>query len=237
MNVKHLSKIMLLALGFGLFAVVLSYLPSRRVVAAPPTPSLPVDVTNTPLPVQGTVSANQSGAWTVGVNNLPSTQAVSGTVNIGNFPASTPISFSNTSTTPLFVDTDLPARENVSYECTAAIPSGGAGNAVCAPAYTVPSGQILVVDSISFFVYLDTGSQISSAALLIKPSSGATQFFFPLIKMSTNVGSPALDGYAWSGQYTLYFPQNENINFAVITNDTGGEGSINGSFYGHLVTP
>jgi hypothetical protein len=235
--VKHLSKIVLLALGFGLFGIVLSNLPSRHVVAAPPTPSVPVDVTNTPLPVQGTVSATESGAWTVGVNNLPSTQAVSGTVAVSNFPTTTPISFSNTSTTPLFVDTDRAARENVSFECSTSILSGSGGDVVCAPAYTVPAGQILVIDSVSLSVYLDTGSQISSAALLIKPSSGATQFFFPLTKMSTNVGSPALDGYAWSGQYTLYFPQNENINFAAITNDTGGNGSINGSFYGHLVTP
>ena len=183
------------------------------------------------------MSATQSGAWTVGVNNLPSTQTVTGTVNVGNFPTTTPISFSNTSTTPLFVDTDRAARENISFECTQGIPSSGGGDVVCAPSYTVPAGQILVIDSVSLFVYLDTGSQIASAAFLVKPSSGATQFFFPLIKMSTDVGSPALDGYAWSGQYALYFTQNQNIAFSAITNDTGGNGSINGSFYGHLVTP
>jgi hypothetical protein len=209
----HFIKITLAALGLGLFAVVLLSIPRHSVKAATAaaTPSLPVTVVNTPLPVSGTVSANQSGAWTVGVNN---------------FPASTPISFSNTSTTPLFVDTERAARENVSYECTTSIPASGGGDVVCLPGYTVPAGQILVIDSVSLFVYLDTGTQISSAALLIKPSSGATQFFFPLTKMSTGVGAPALDGYAWSGQYSLYFNQNQVIDFAAITNDTGGGGSI-----------
>ncbi len=43
-------------------------------------------------PISGTVAASQSGAWTVGVNNFPSTQAVSGTVAVSNFPATQPVS-------------------------------------------------------------------------------------------------------------------------------------------------
>ena len=51
---KQFSKIMLFALGFGLVAVVLSSLPSHPAVAAAgDRHSMPVTVTNTPLPDEG----------------------------------------------------------------------------------------------------------------------------------------------------------------------------------------
>ena len=71
---KHFSKLMLIALSFGISAVALSLVPSKPVGAAG---SAPVMVTNTPLPVSltgtgsisGNVNAAQSGAWNVGINN------------------------------------------------------------------------------------------------------------------------------------------------------------------------
>jgi hypothetical protein len=54
------------------------------------TPSIPVSVVNTPLPVQGTVNANVTG-----------TVAISGTPTVD---------LNTTSTTPLYVDADRPAR-------------------------------------------------------------------------------------------------------------------------------
>jgi len=89
---RRFSKLMLLVLGYGLLAVVISSLPNHpKAAAAADPPGLPVNVTNTPLPVNvnnaPTVNAKQSGAWSVGVNNLPATQTVSGTVAVNNFPA------------------------------------------------------------------------------------------------------------------------------------------------------
>lgn len=69
----------ILALGLGLGVGTLGgQLVSPRDTAA--TAGAPVIVTNTPLPVTGTVS----------VGNLPATQAVSGTVNVGNTPTVVP---------------------------------------------------------------------------------------------------------------------------------------------------
>src|SRR5580658_7241934 len=85
---KHFVNLRILTLGSGLFAVVLSSLPTHPAAAAPgDAPSLPVKVTNTPLPVQGSVNAavtgtagaTQSGAWNVGINGTP-------TVNVLNAP-------------------------------------------------------------------------------------------------------------------------------------------------------
>ncbi len=50
---KQFSKLMLIALSFGILTLVLSLVPSKPVGAAG---SAPVTVTNTPLPVQGTVT-------------------------------------------------------------------------------------------------------------------------------------------------------------------------------------
>ncbi len=61
---KQFSKLMLIALSFGIVTLALSLVPSKPVGAAG---SAPVMVTNTPLPVQGTVGAAQSGPWSVGV--------------------------------------------------------------------------------------------------------------------------------------------------------------------------
>lgn len=83
---KRSSKIVLSGLGlFLLAAMVVAPTPSHS------SGSAPVTVVNTPLPVQGTI----------GVNNLPAVQSVSGTVSVGNTPnvnvANTPaVSVTNT---------------------------------------------------------------------------------------------------------------------------------------------
>ena len=56
---KQLGKIMLLVLGFGLLAVVLFSIPNHQSVKAETIQD--VKITNTPLPVQGTVNANITG--------------------------------------------------------------------------------------------------------------------------------------------------------------------------------
>jgi hypothetical protein len=93
---ERFGRIILLTLGLGLTAVALSFFPRRPVVAAPPTPSVPVNVTNTTLPVQGTVAAQQSGAWNVGVTR---NVGISNTPNVNaNITNTTAIPVSGTLT-------------------------------------------------------------------------------------------------------------------------------------------
>src|SRR5215468_3153684 len=66
------------------------------IAAAPPTPAIPVTVTNTPLPVTGTVNANISAP--VAVSALP---AITGSVNATLTNAS--VSVNNAATSPVLV--------------------------------------------------------------------------------------------------------------------------------------
>jgi hypothetical protein len=109
---KHFGRPMLLTLCLGLFAVVLSFYPSHHSAGAPAGPG--VTVLNTPLPVTGsvnaavtgTVGAQQSGAWNVGINGTPSVNAaitnsslpVSGTVAVSTLPN---VTVGNTSANPV----------------------------------------------------------------------------------------------------------------------------------------
>jgi len=113
---KQFSKVALLAFGFGLLALALSSFPSHQVTAAPTTPTIPVDVKNTPnVNVTNTpgVSAQQLGAWNVGLVGTPSVNAnitntptvalasgttvgLSGSVSVSNFPGSQNVSFNGT---------------------------------------------------------------------------------------------------------------------------------------------
>jgi hypothetical protein len=81
-TMKHFARLMLLTLGIGVVAVVLSFLPRRTAAAAPNPPAIPVNVENTPnvhvtnTPnVNATISgspsfaATQSGIWNVGITN------------------------------------------------------------------------------------------------------------------------------------------------------------------------
>jgi hypothetical protein len=99
--------------GFGVLAVAFLSFPSQPVTAAPGTPSIPVDVKNTPnVNVMNTpsVSAQQLGPWNIGLGGTPSVNAnitntptvalasgvtvgVSGNVSVSNLPGSRNVSF------------------------------------------------------------------------------------------------------------------------------------------------
>lgn len=98
-----LKKSISIALGLRVLATVAVVITTGTVgaspslvpiAAAPPTPAIPVAVTNTPLPVSGTVNANINGTPTVNVNSLPAVQ-LSGAPNVN---------LATSSTSPVFVE-------------------------------------------------------------------------------------------------------------------------------------
>jgi len=162
---------MLVALGFGLVAVVLSSIPNKGAAASG---SAPVTVVNTPLPVQGTVdvsqngswnvAASQNGVWSVGVNNTPNVSVTNtptvdaqqmGSWNVGIT--------GNTSENPLFTqDVDQPGRHPYRDSCGQAIPTGTI-SAQCFLA-TVPAGKELVVEMVSISTFTN-GAQVVNQGL------------------------------------------------------------------------
>ena len=128
---KKFAKITLLALGFGVLTVVTGLLTNKPAPAETPRHPEPVVVTNTPLPVQGTVTAS--------INNFPAAQSVS-------FNGSQPVSFSNTPTTPLFtLDVDDNGRSPFQAEFVldntnpGTLP--GCGITQCQANFDVPNGK------------------------------------------------------------------------------------------------
>jgi hypothetical protein len=165
---KHFGKLMLLTLGLGLFAVVLSSLPSHPAVAAaggpPPTT---VIVTPNPLPVTGSVNAAVTG--TVGITGTPSVNAaitnasvpVTGTVAVSSLPSISlggSVTVGNTSANPVITQAaDNPALLPFQF-------SGSLSGAVSLGiSFGPPEGAILVME------YLMTECDFSSGPQSVSP--------------------------------------------------------------------
>lgn len=161
---KKFAKIMLITLGFSLVTGAIGFLTSKPAPAQAPPPVVPVRVTNTPLPitgnvnvtnsplaVSGNVAANVSG--TVNVGNFPATQNVSGTVALSG---TSPVSLSNnTPTTPVYADDERPARNGFAANCTATVDSSGQGQCVLG---TLLAGQEAVIETVTCHVSIAPGN-------------------------------------------------------------------------------
>jgi hypothetical protein len=124
--------------------------------AAPPTPSIPVNVTNTPLAVSiaGTPTVNANvGTPTVNINGTP-------TVNLANSASS-----------PVFVDTDRAARNGFNASCGTGDVDPTYGQASCT-IFTIPPGREVVIESIACQSILVAGN-IPGQANLIVPNMSA----------------------------------------------------------------
>jgi len=142
-----LKKSISIALGLLVLAAVAVVITTGTVgaspslvplAAAPPTPSIPVSVTNTPLLVTGTVNAN-IGTPTVNINGTP-------TVNVNS-----------SATAPVYVDTEG-ARKGFNASCFTGNVDSVYGQASCS-LLTIPAGRQIVIETISCQaeLYADNG--------------------------------------------------------------------------------
>lgn len=121
-----------LALPAGLLTLVIigSVMDSRH-AAAQADPKGVTIAGPLPLPVTGTVNANQSGAWNVGVLGTPS-------VNVANTPS---VVVGNTDSSAVWIRDATEARQAVKGFVILGMP-GGAGEAVDSVVFRVPSGGL-----------------------------------------------------------------------------------------------
>jgi hypothetical protein len=214
---KRLTRALAVTFALVILASATYVIPPKSATASTP---LPVTVTNTPLPVSGNVNASIFGTPSVSVSNFPSTQ---------------PVSFSNTSTSTLFVDTDGPARQAVSGHCGANFT--GSGGATCT-LVSVPSGKILVIDTISAAVTPLAGKAVNDVACDVPVTdindSSTTNRFHIGVPLEGSDGTN--DWYLSTIRVAIYAAGGKNVScFANTTSDTGGSMAFN--FAGHLVTP
>ena len=131
--------------------------------------SEPVRVVNTPLPVQGTVSAMLIGT--------------------------SPVSLSTTPTTPVFVDADRPARNGFNASCATGNVDSTFGQASCA-LLTIPPGRQVVIESISCQAELVAGQGPGDVQLIVPNvpfGGGPVTNVSHLLALSKQAGNSSVD--------------------------------------------
>ena len=147
----------------------------------------PVTVSNTPLPVKGTVNASVTGAVNATITNtvpvtgavnatITNTVPVTGTVNANITGGSVPITLDSstplnaTITNPVLWIMDATAQNAVQLQAEIDIPVNTHGfrfyafasSSSAGATYTVPTGKRLVVNSVSLRAEIDPSQQISA---------------------------------------------------------------------------
>lgn len=133
--------------GLALMAVVFMPITETPVAATQP---MPVSVTNTPLPVQGTISVGNTPS--VNVANTPTVNLASGsTVSVTN-----PVDTNSNPVTLITRDHDNPAKQYIQLQTSCTNLTGA-----CEPSiYTVPTGKILIIEFASVEASLPAGQSV-----------------------------------------------------------------------------
>jgi hypothetical protein len=195
---KKLLRASLAVLGLGCAAAVLTHLTGAPAAAVAP---IPVQVTNTPLPVQGTVNAH--------INNTTAL-SVTGTVGVSSLPAvqlsgTSPVSLSNTATTPIYVDTDRAARNGFNAECSGTI-DPVYGQMQC-PLFTIPEGHQVVIESVSCQAALLAGDGPGDVQLIVPNvplGGGGYVNVHHRLTLTKQAGDSTLDIWAMTAAFRAY---------------------------------
>jgi hypothetical protein len=230
---KRLVRSFLVLFGLGVAAALMSHFTSPPATAIAP---IPVQVTNTPLPVQGTVSANVvnpvtvSGTVNANINGTPTVNAnvTNASLTVGN-PATNPV---------LVRDVDNAANNPFeSYVCRA----GGVYTANCAPGLdtvTIPtttdSGapvKMLVIEYVSGSCKAGVGGDISNVQFDI-PFGGYAHYLVPV---RTYSDSNEID-YAFAQETRLYAGPGQPVTVGTERHVGSPDYECILQFTGHFVT-
>ena len=183
---KKLVRATLALLGLGCAAALLTHLTGAPAAAVAP---IPVSVTNTPLPVH--------------FNNTA--LGVSGTVAVSNLPAVQAVSFSNTATTPVYVDADRAARSGFNAECATPNVDSTYGQAQCT-LFNIPDGRQVVIESVSCQAELYAGEGPGDVQLIVPNVSltGAYESVHHRLTLTKQAGDSTLDIWAMTTAFRVY---------------------------------
>src|SRR5262245_42668398 len=190
---KNFKSYIFAAIGFAVLVVLAGAVGSK---ASPPATAQDVKVVNTaasPVPTQaqgttniaGSVEAQQSGIWNVGIAGTP-------TIQVGNSQAQ-PI--------PV-LDTLQAAREPVMIELGYSLTPFG--NSLVSDEYILPSGKRLVVEQAYLLVGLGAGGEaIAYLRVYNQGPSGSPNRHFPLL-LSKQGTLANYDTHVVSGPTKMY---------------------------------
>jgi hypothetical protein len=142
-------RLAVVVLGLGSLVAVMMHFGSAPASAIAP---VPVQVTNAPLPVQGTVNANATI-----LNTVP----IAGSVSLAG----------NSRTTPVYVDTDLPARRGFGATCYIPDVDPSTNEATCS-LLSLSSGQEAVVETVTCSALVAAGNLPGLELITVAPSLG-----------------------------------------------------------------
>jgi hypothetical protein len=253
--VKHYGRIMLLTLSLGLFAVVMSSVPSHPTSAAATPPAINVDVVNTPtvnahitntsIPVTGSVNTTVTGtvnanitnasvpvSGTVAVSSLPAV-TINGTpsVEVTNFPPMTTsgsVTVSNTPTTAIPVVIAPAASALFGTSCITTF-GGSSNSASCPFAPAVTSGMTLYVESASIYLTVPTGDAPFQTSIYWAGNNAYIPMFLQASAGGTDYYIGALNGHFFVSSNNTSF----NCDVSVIGAPT--EAAIYCAISGYLV--
>ncbi len=165
-----------LAFALGIVAIALGLFSTHPAGAAG---SAPVMVTNTPLPVQGTVGAAQSGAWNVGINGTPN-------VNVAGLPAvqfngTQPVTFSNAEANPIFTrDVDSAVRHPIVRFVCSDVGTPGSNCGSSPNFFTVPGGARLVIEQVDGTCTQYSGTNVTGVGITTQTDTSIIEHSIPL---------------------------------------------------------
>ena len=152
---KRFAKLLVVTLGFGALGFMMSLVPQKNATGAG---AAPVNIVSSiPLTVTGTVAAQQSGTWNVGINGTPTVSLASGaTVNVGNVSSPVPVQSVKQSAanfkTLLFNGTGTAYQEVL------------ADGTLSPSAFAIPAGEQFVITDIDWVAFCSFASSCSVSA-------------------------------------------------------------------------
>jgi hypothetical protein len=241
---KKLVRVLSLTAGLGVAVALVGQFNSGTTRAVDIDPVRVINSTSNPVPVTGNVKASQSGAWTVGINgiptvnvasappvnvNFPSTIGINGTVPVTNQNSGAPFFFRR----PLIVDAEEAARNPFAASCTIGSLTTGVLGCVLT---TVPgAGDRLIIETVSGHIQTDPGQK--PVLQLGVSSTNATAVNFDLQPIFLgNDPHTGLDLYQFTIPVRIYADSGATVegilNFSSnsIVTDVGGSFQASGHF-------
>jgi hypothetical protein len=228
-----MSRRVLTTLGLGVLVLGLIYGGLDIAGAAVPggiSGTVTVDNTPTnPVPVQ------QQGTATVSVGNaannpVPVQQQGTATVSVSNtsLPVTGTVKIDPTANTVQTSAADNPAFRPVELSGGFAFDAGNlAGNS---QVFTVPAGNELVIQSVTFFGFLPTGEHIPGVS--VETNSNAN--YFPSLSDVPAPGGSS-DAVIGGGQTTIYVNPGDVVVVSATRDSSTGAGNIEVGINGYLV--
>jgi hypothetical protein len=221
----HLSRVIFLTVILGFFAIVFSFVPRHPVVAAPPTPAVPVDVTNTPLPVTGNVNATISGTPAVTISGMPTLAIASGAA----------VSVNNAATNPVLVsDVDNPAHNPVMVLCGVSENTGNCNlfTETIPGSSTIPAGFELVIDSVSGTFFVPTGAVPNLVEVAAQIGGTPYVVYFNPVPQGT---AASFTYYTVSQATRMFCDGSTSVSMGVNSQNATGPATGQFTLTGHLV--